>query len=126
MFNLEMKNPLKSYDNSKLIKEKVLYLNNKKDTNKSLILWGTNLHTTVGVKLTQNELNIVKLPYFIKSVIIGILLSDGYIIFSTKSKNGRLGLTQYLSNSAYLYFVFNILAHTATYQVTASHWFQVF
>lgn len=40
------------------------------------MMWGTNLHTTVGVKLTQNELNIVKLPYFIKNVIIGILLSD--------------------------------------------------
>jgi hypothetical protein len=93
------------------MKQKVLYFNNKKDTNKSLILWGTNLHSTVGEKLTQNELNIVKLPYFIKSVIIGILLSDGYIIFSTRSKNGRLGLTQSLFNSAYLYFVFNILAH---------------
>lgn len=79
--------------------------------NKSLILWGTNLHSTVGEKLTQNELNIMKLPYFIKSVIIGILLSDGYIIFSTRSKNGRLGLTQSLFNSVYLYFVFNILAH---------------
>ena len=95
----------------KLIKEKELYLNDKKDTNKSLILWGTNLHSTVGEKLTPNELNIVRLPYFIKSVIIGVLLSHGYIIFSTRSKNGRLGLTQSLFNSAYLYFVFNILAH---------------
>jgi hypothetical protein len=51
-----------------------------------LILWGINLHTTVGVKLTQNELNIVKLPYFIKSVIIRILLSDGYIILALKVK----------------------------------------
>jgi hypothetical protein len=97
--------------NPKLIKEKVLYLNGNKNTNKSLILCGTNLHSTVGEKFTQNELNIVKLSYFIKSVIIGILLSDGYIIFSIRSKNGRLGLTQSLFNSAYLYFVFNILAH---------------
>lgn len=41
------------------MKQKVLYFNNKKDANKSLILWGTNLHSTVGEKLTQNELNIV-------------------------------------------------------------------
>jgi len=95
----------------KLIKEKELYLNDKKDTNKSLMLWGTNLHSTVGEKLTRNELNIVRLPYFIKSVIIGVSLSHGYIIFSTRSKNGRLGLIQSLYNSAYLYFVFNILAH---------------
>ena len=51
----------------------------------------------------------VKLPYFIKSVMIGLLLSDGYISFY--SKNGSLGLTQSLSHSGYLYFVFNILAH---------------
>jgi LAGLIDADG DNA endonuclease family len=85
--------------------------NNKSACSKDLVIWGTNLYSTVRIKLSQNELNIVKLSYFIKSVIIGILLSDGYIIFSTRSKNGRLGLTQSLSNSAYLYFAFNILAH---------------
>ena len=43
---------------------------------------------------------------------IGLLLSDGYITFYGKrSKNGSLGLTQSLSHSSYLYFVFNILAH---------------
>jgi|SRR5271156_6171432 len=68
----------------------------------------------VGEKLTQNELNMVKLPYFVKSVMIGMLLSDGYINFSTRSKNGRLGLTQSLSHSGYLYFVFNILAPYCT------------
>jgi hypothetical protein len=61
--------------------------------------------------MTQNELNIIILPYFVKSVIIGILLSDGYIVFSTKSKNGRLGITQCLAHSGYIYLVFNILAH---------------
>lgn len=40
-----------------------------------------------------------------------LLLSDGYIVFSTRSKNGRLGLTQSLSHSGYLYFVFNTLSH---------------
>jgi len=79
MSNLGKKNHLESlYDNSKSIKE-ALYLNNNK--NKCLILWGTNLQSTVGIKFTQNELNIIKLPYYIKSVMIGILLSDGYIFF---------------------------------------------
>jgi len=50
----------------------MLNLHTKKHKKKSLILWGTNLHSTVGEKLTRNELNIVKLPYFMKSVIIGI------------------------------------------------------
>ena len=79
---------------------------------KSLVIWGTNLYSTVGIRFTQNELNMVKLPYFIKSVMVGLLLSDGYINFYGKrSKNGSLGLTQSLAHSGYLYFVFNILAH---------------
>jgi hypothetical protein len=48
---------------------------------KSLVIWGDNLYSTVGTKFYQNELNMVKLPYFIKSVIIGLILSDEYINF---------------------------------------------
>jgi hypothetical protein len=96
-----------SISNKKLVN--ITYNTNYK--NKSLILLSSNLHSTVGMKLTQNELNMIKLPYFVKSVMIGLLLSDGYIVSNTKSKNGRLGLTQSLSHSGYLYFVFNILAH---------------
>ncbi len=50
-------------------------------TNKSLIPWGIILSSTVGIKFTQIELNMIKLPYFLKSVITGILLSDGSIVF---------------------------------------------
>ena len=53
-----------------------------------------------------------KLPYFVKSVITVILLSDGSIIFgSVISKNAYLSLTQSMAHSGYMYFVFNILAH---------------
>jgi len=94
-------------------KKGVICSNNKKFVcSKDLVIWGANLYSTVGIRFTQNELNMVKLPYFIKSVMIGLLLSDGYISFYGKrSKNGSLGLTQSLSHSGYLYFVFNILAH---------------
>jgi hypothetical protein len=77
---------------------------------KSLVIWGDNLYSLVGIKVSKNELNITKLPYFIRSVVIGLILSDGYIVFSARSKNGRLGLTQSLAHLNYLYFVFNILA----------------
>lgn len=60
--------------------------------------------------MSKYELNITKLPNCVRSVIIGLILSDGYIVFSTRSKNGLLGLTQSLAHSSYLYFVFNILA----------------
>ena len=39
------------------------------------------------------------------------MLSDGYILFSAKSKNGRLGLTQSLNHSGYVYYVFKDLSH---------------
>lgn len=62
-------------------------------------------------KFTQVELNMVKLPFFVKNVITGILLSDGCIVFGcVKSKNAYLSLTQYLAHFCYIYFVFNILA----------------
>jgi hypothetical protein len=78
---------------------------------KSLVPWGDNLYSTVGIKLSQKELDMIKLSLFAKSVMIGLLLSDGYIVFSSRSKHGRFGLTQSLAHSSYIYSVFNILAH---------------
>ncbi len=79
---------------------------------KSLVYWGISLPCTVGVKLSPTELDNIKLANFIKSVMVGMLLSDGYILFSTKiKKKGSLGLTPFLAHSGYLYFVFNLLAH---------------
>lgn len=76
-----------------------------------LVLWSTNLRSTVGVNFTQSELNMVRLPCFAKNIMVGLLFSDGYIIFSNRSKNGRLGLTQSLSYVGYIYFLYNALAH---------------
>jgi len=42
----------------------------------------------------------------------GLLLSDGYISYSARSKNGSLSLT--LSHLYYVYFVYNILSHYCT------------
>jgi hypothetical protein len=36
----------------------------------------------------------IKLLYYIKNIMIGLLLLDGYIVLSIRSKNGILGLTQ--------------------------------
>lgn len=92
------------------MKNKLVIYNNL--TNKDLILWGVKLSSTVGSKFTQVELNMVKLPFFVKNVITGILLSDGCIVFgSVKSKNAYLSLTQSLAHLGYMYFVFNNLAH---------------
>jgi hypothetical protein len=61
--------------------------------------------------MTQYELNIIKLPNHIRSIMSGLLLSDDYITFSARSKNGRLSLTQSLAHLDYIYFVYNLLSH---------------
>jgi len=54
----------------------------------------------------------VQLAPYQKSVIIGLLLSDGWLIFTSKSStNALLGLKQSLDHSQYVWFVFNILSH---------------
>jgi len=68
------------------------------------------IQSTVGEKFTRKELAMVKLPPYLESVIVGLLLSDGWLIISN-SKNARFGFKQALSNSAYVWFVFNILSH---------------
>jgi hypothetical protein len=78
---------------------------------KSLVLWGSNLGSTVGTRYTKYELSIIKLPNDIKSIIVGIILSDGHIALNFKGKNAYLILNQSLTKSAYIYFVFSFLNH---------------
>jgi hypothetical protein len=80
---------------------------------KALVIWGTNLTSLVGCgRLTKQVSEMIKLPNYQKSIIIGLLLSDGWLTIATKtSKNARLGFKQSIANSNYLYFVFNKLSH---------------
>lgn len=76
------------------------------------VVFGTNLTSTVGVKFTRTQLAMVQLAPYQYSVIIGLLLSDGWLRFASKTnKNALLGFKQSLSHSQYVLFVFNILAH---------------
>lgn len=82
-------------------------------TNTSLVLWGSNLTSQVGTgRFTKQISNMIQLPPHQKSVIIGLLLSDGWLIIASKtSKNARLGFAQSLAHSGYLWFVFNLLSY---------------
>ena len=51
----------------------------------SLVVWSTNLESTVGVRFTPGQLAMVKLSLDLKSIIIGLLLSDGWLCFAFKS-----------------------------------------
>lgn len=81
--------------------------------NLAIVVWGINLTSSIGKsRFTKQISNMIQFPTDKKSVIIGLLLSDGWInIGSINSKNARLGFSQSLANSGYLLFVFNLLSH---------------
>jgi len=81
---------------------------NKSTECRALMVWGTNLTSQVGTgRFTKQVSNMIKLPAFQKSVIIGLLLSDGWLTMATTtSKNARLGFGQSAANSRYLGFFF--------------------
>lgn len=82
-------------------------------TQKSLVVWGTNLSSSVSRgRITKQESNMIKLPPYQLSVVIGLLLSDGWLTFSnSRNKNVRLGFSQSEKNSVYVWYVFSILSH---------------
>jgi len=91
-----------------------------KKTNKLLVLgdtfgiviFGTNLTSTVGIKFTLKQLVMVRLAPYQYSVIIGLLLSDGWLRFvAPRSKNALLGFSQSGDHSEYFWFVFVSLSH---------------
>jgi hypothetical protein len=79
----------------------------------SLMVWGKNLNSSVGNgRITNQENSMIKLPLYQKSVIIGLILSDGWLTYPSKRSNyARLGFKQSLSHYTYVWFVFNILSH---------------
>jgi hypothetical protein len=77
---------------------------NKSTECRALMVWGTNLTSQVGTgRFTKQVSNMIKLPAYQKSVIIGLLLSDGWLTMATTtSKNARLGFGQSAANSRYI------------------------
>ena len=86
-------------------------MNNNTNKNMSLVVWGSNLYSTVGVRMTIKELKVIALPILIRSIIVGLLLSDGYLIIKGNSKNASFAITQSLSHFGYAYFIFEHLMH---------------
>lgn len=91
------------------------YSTKKSSTNNelSLVIWGTNLRSQVGTgKFTKLVSSIIKLPNDSKSIIVGLLLSDGWLTFASKTnKNARLGFKQTINKASYVWFIFNELSH---------------
>lgn len=89
---------------------------------KDLVLWGKNLGSMVGTgRLTKIERSKINLAPFQFSVIIGLLLSDGWLTWSSpQSLNARLGFQQSLDHSTYVLYVFNLLSRAPALPRTAS------
>jgi hypothetical protein len=82
------------------------------NNNKEIVLWGTNLNSSLGYgRLTKIVLEMYEIPSYHKSVIIGILLSDGWITYATPYvKSPRIGFNQSFEKFEYLWKVFIILS----------------
>jgi len=80
---------------------------------KDLVVFGTNLASSVGYgRFSVQISNMVVLHPYLYSVVVGLLLSDGVIIYASSThKNARLVFKQSLANSKYVLFVFNLLSH---------------
>jgi len=119
--------PIKIYSNAEADKNKIIKdkknknskMKNKKtnkiqfsDGSQKLVGFGSNLTSTVGIKFSITQLAMVRFAPYQKSVIIGLVLSDGWLRFASKTnKNALLGFKQSLDKFAYVWFVFNILSH---------------
>lgn len=70
---------------------------------RSLVIWGTNPASTVrSGSLTKQEREMMKFSPFQLSVIVGLILSDGYVAYSNKrAKSARLVFDQSLAHSPY-------------------------
>lgn len=79
----------------------------------TLVLWGSNIASTVGSgKFTKIERGMIVLPWYQKSICVGLLLSDGSLgLSSSKNVNPRLSLKQSYYNREYVYFTFLSLSH---------------
>jgi hypothetical protein len=79
-----------------------------------LVLWGTNLRSTATEgRFTKQVRSMINLPPYQYSIIVEILLSDGWLFLSESRtlKIARLGFRQSINKSAYVWFVFNCLSH---------------
>lgn len=83
------------------------------NNNNTIVPWGTNLSSNVGSPSFGNFIsNLIVLPPFQESLIIGLLLGDGCIKYAgPRSTNALFTLKHKYAHVEYLYFVFTCLWH---------------
>nr|QCW06969.1 hypothetical protein [Drechslerella brochopaga] len=58
----------------------------------ALVVWGANLQSTLRERFSRKTLAMVRLTPFTRSVIIGLILSDGWLIISNSTQAKLVGL----------------------------------
>jgi hypothetical protein len=96
--------------NNTLNNKKISAINdNVKPECKRLVVYGSNLSSTLKYEGFSSKLRgICKIPVNLHSIILGVLLSDGWL-YKNKSSKTLLALKQ--QNFEYLWFVYTKLAH---------------
>ena len=76
--------------------------------NKEMIVWETDNNFSLNKKKTLKKIerNIIQVSNFNRSILIGLILSDGHIE-KRKNWNPRIQLEQSMKNFEYLWYVFN-------------------
>jgi len=79
----------------------------------ALVVWGENLYSGFNTqKLSNIELNMFELPNYQRGVIVGLLLSDGWLSYaSANNKYPRLGFEQAYSQFSYVWSVYGVFSH---------------
>lgn len=81
-----------------------------------LEIWGENLRSNVGSRrFTKIETIMIALPPLQLSVVVGLILSDGWLSYAGKYSNyARLGFLQSFDKSEYFWSVYLLLSHYCT------------
>jgi len=84
-----------------------------KNSSTDLVIWGENMYSGFNrLKLSSVELNMYKLPQYQRSIIVGLLLSDGWLSYaSVNNKYPRLGFEQTSLQASYVWLVYWSLSH---------------
>jgi hypothetical protein len=79
----------------------------------ALVVWGENMYSGFRtLRLSNIELNMFKLPEYQRGIIVGLLLSDGWLSYpSANNKFPRFGFEQTFSQSSYVWSVYWMLSH---------------
>ena len=82
---------------------------------KALVPYGTNINSTVGLKLTQEARNLMRLTEYTRRVFIGLLLGDGSFKTNKSKTVAYFKYNQAVIRAGYVLHLFEILSHYCTH-----------